>query len=147
MSYFGFEEVNDLDTKKKNYQDGLTMFNKSFLYFQLLNKETSGFIGWCGYHTWYTQHARAEIGYGLKNENDRGKGYMTEVFPHIISHGFEKMRLNRIEAFIGPTNTASLRLVQRHGFTREGVMRAHYFTNNNFEDSIIFSLLRNEYSK
>jgi [ribosomal protein S5]-alanine N-acetyltransferase len=147
MKFFGFDEEKDLENKKKNYQDGLTMFNKSFLYFQLLKKETGEFIGWCGYHTWYIQHFRAEIGYGLSNEHDRGKGYMKEAFPDIISYGFEKMNLNRIEAFIGPTNTPSLKLVQGYGFTKEGTLREHYHTKERMEDSVVFSLLKHEYYK
>jgi ribosomal-protein-alanine N-acetyltransferase len=144
MKFFGFQHENDLEAKRKNFHDGLTMFNKSFLYFQLLRKENNEFIGWCGYHTWYIPHSRAEIGYGLTHEEDRGKGYMKEAFPAIVNYGFETMTLNRIEAFIGPSNAASLKLVERFGFTREGCMRKHYFTNGHFEDSVVFSLLKDD---
>lgn len=145
MAFFGFTSAADLEQKKRNHENGLTMFNKSFLYFQLLDKDTQQFLGWCGYHTWYLPHFRAEIGYGLTHERDRGKGYMREAFPPILRYGFEKMKLNRIEAFIGHHNIPSTKLVQRYGFTREGILREHYCKDGVIEDSVVYSLLRKEF--
>ncbi len=142
---FGLNSDEELEKKKFNFRNSFTMFNKSFTYFQLLNKENETHIGWCGFHTLYTQHSRAEIGYTIWNEADRGKGYMKEAFPVILDFGFNNMNLHRIEAFIGPGNTPSLTLVRSFGFTQEGQLREHYFTNNRFEDSIVFSLLKNDY--
>jgi len=141
--FFGLLSDEALQTKKSNYEDGLVMFNKSFCYFQLL--EQGGFIGWCGFHTWYTHHSRAELGYGLTVEHAKQKGYMTEVLPYVLRHGFEQMHLNRIEALIGPDNIPSLKLVEKFGFTKEGVLRSHYYKNGYAEDSVVYSLLRNEY--
>jgi ribosomal-protein-alanine N-acetyltransferase len=145
MQFFGLVTQQELEQKKSNFTNGLTMFNKSFLYFQLLNKQTEKFIGWCGFHTWYIQHHRAEIGYGLTDESTRGKGFMTEIFPFVLRTGFEKMNLHRIEAFIGPTNTPSLKLVQRFGFTKEGTLREHYYKDGVAEDSVVYSLLKHEF--
>jgi [ribosomal protein S5]-alanine N-acetyltransferase len=145
MNFFGFKNAAELEIKKQQYNGGLSMFNKTFLYFQLLKKDSGEFIGWCGYHTWYIQHFRSEIGYGLTNEQERAKGYMKEAFPQIIRYGFEKMNLHRIEAFIGPSNIPSLKLVQGSGFKQEGVLREHYYKDGKPEDSVVFSLLRDEY--
>jgi [ribosomal protein S5]-alanine N-acetyltransferase len=145
--FFGFNTAEELETKKLQFKDGFTTFNRSFLYFQLLDKQTRRVIGWCGYHTWYIQHFRAEIGYVLAKETERRKGYMKEALGEIIRYGFENMNLNRIEAFIGAENTASSRLLQRYGFQPEGTLREHYYTNGRIEDSLLFSLLKGEYSK
>lgn len=143
--FFGLRNDEELVQKKQTWQNGLTMFNKSFLYFQLIKKDTGENIGWCGFHTWYFQHYRAEIGYTLTNDADRGNGYMKEALTEIVKYGFEKMNLHRIEAFIGPTNTSSLKLVQSLGFVKEGHLREHYFKDGNIEDSIVFSLLKTEF--
>ncbi len=145
MEFFGMKTMEELQQKKDNYQKGFSMFNKSFTYFQLLNKETNAFIGWCGFHTWYTQHSRSEIGYSISDEADRGKGYMKEALAPILDFGFKKLDLHRIEAFIGPNNTPSLNLVKALGFTQEGHLREHYFKDGKMEDSIVFSLLKHEY--
>jgi [ribosomal protein S5]-alanine N-acetyltransferase len=143
--FFGLSNDAELEQKRSMYRNGLTMFNKSFLYFQLLDKQTENFMGWCGFHTWYIQHHRAEIGYGLSEESARGKGYMKEVFPFVLRAGFENMNLHRVEALIGPGNTPSLKLVQRFGFTKEGTLREHYYKDGIAEDSVVFSLLKNEF--
>ncbi|MFF3444317.1 GNAT family N-acetyltransferase [Streptosporangium sp. NPDC002721] len=49
-----------------------------------------------------------------------GQGYISEGIRLVLRHAFEVLRLHRLEANIQPGNHASLRLVQRHGFRREG---------------------------
>jgi [ribosomal protein S5]-alanine N-acetyltransferase len=126
-------------------QGGLTTFNKSFLWFHLLDKTSGAHIGWCGYHTWYTGHARAEIGYALYDDNYKGKGLMTEALRTVIDYGFNEMKLNRIEALIADYNIPSLKLVENFGFQKEGVLRGHYFVDGKAEDSVVFGLLQSEY--
>ncbi len=144
--FFGLRTDDELDLKKQTYRNGLTTFNKSFLYFQLVKKETNENIGWCGFHTWYIQHYRAEIGYILTNDGEKGKGYMKEALPEIIRYGFEQMNLHRIEAFVGPANKPSLKLVKSLGFIKEGKLREHYHKDGRIEDSVVFSLLKKEYA-
>ena len=146
-AFFGFTSDADVENERKRYQKGLVTFNKSFLFFHLINKETNTVIGWCGYHTWYLDHARAEIGYVLYHNTYKGKGFMTEAIPPIIAYGFTAMQLNRIEAFIGPNNQASLQLIKRLHFTQEGYLRQHYFNQGKMEDSLVFSLLKEEYDQ
>jgi len=143
--FFGLHTNEELGQKKGMYKNGMTMFNKSFLYFQLLKKETEENIGWCGFHTYFTQHARAELGYVLTSENERAKGYMKEALPEVIKYGFETMKLHRIEALVEPAHTASLKLIEQCGFTKEGHLKEHYFKNGIAEDSIFFALLKSEY--
>lgn len=144
IDFFGLENEDQLAIEKNKFEKGLSTFNKSFLYFQLLDKSTEKIIGWCGYHTWYLDHQRAEIGYGLFDESQKNKGIMTEAMKAILEYGFHQMKLNRVEAFIGTYNTSSLKLVEKFGFTKEGILRSHYFKNNVMEDSAVFSLLKEE---
>jgi ribosomal-protein-alanine N-acetyltransferase len=145
MHFFGFETERELLAEKKKHDAGKTTYNRSFLFFYIIEKSTGENIGWCGYHTFYLDHRRAELGYELTNEEHRGKGYMGEAIPPILKYGFEVMNLNRVEAFVGPKNIPSLKLVKKQGFIEEGTMRSHYFKNGVFEDSVIFSLLQSEY--
>lgn len=144
--FLGLENEGQLVVEKNKFEKGLSTFNKSFLYFQLLDKSNQKIIGWCGYHTWYLDHFRAEIGYGLFDESHKNKGIMTEAIKAILEYGFHQMKLNRVEAFIGSYNTPSLKLVTKFGFTKEGILRSHYFKNNVMEDSVVFSLLKEEYN-
>jgi ribosomal-protein-alanine N-acetyltransferase len=138
-------ETGQLKLMEDRYRKGMSTFNKSFLYFHIIRKDTAKSIGWCGYHTWYIDHNRAEIGYVLDSKDDMNQGFMTEALSEILKYGFEQMNLNRIEAFLAKTNTPSLKLVERFGFSEEGLLREHYFKNGRVENSSIYSLLQSEF--
>jgi len=140
-------KVQELAVERYKFENGLTTHQTSFKNFLLLDKTSGSLIGKCGFHTWYPKHSKAEIGYGIIDENDKGKGYMKEAMKPIIRYGFEEMKLNRIEAYISPANTASLKLTRGLGFTEEGTLREHYYKHPKLEDSICFSILKSDYDK
>ena len=61
----------------------------------------------------------AYIGYGGVAGLE-GQGYMTEGMRLVLDHAFTDMGLHRLEANIQPGNVASIALVRRCGFVREG---------------------------
>lgn len=61
----------------------------------------------------------AYLGYYL-GERFAGKGFATEAIKLIISFAFEKLNLHRIEANIQPQNLASIKVVKKNGFVKEG---------------------------
>lgn len=145
MSFFGFTSHEQLNKERERFDKGMTTFNKSFLLFHLIDKENEKNIGWCGFHTWYVDHKRAEIGYVLTDKNFRDKGLMSEAIASIVEYGFTKMNLHRIEAFVGEDNVPSLKLMKKMKFVKEGVLREHYLINEKMEDSIVYSLLKKDY--
>jgi len=54
-----------------------------------------------------------------------GKGYATEALQLMLRHAFKTLKLHRIEANVQPGNVASIALVQRTGFVREGYSRRY----------------------
>ena len=58
-----------------------------------------------------------------------GHGYMTEGLRLVLRHAFEAMKLHRLEANIQPSNMASIALVKRAGFTKEGYSRRYLKIN------------------
>ncbi len=145
MNYMGFFEMaNYLVEREKNKQK-LVNYNISFRNFIMEEKDTYEVLGRIGFHTWYVHHNRAEIGYGMLKEEYKGRGYMTEALKPVLEYGFDVLHLNRVEAFIGPRNMASIKLVERFGFVKEGLLREHYCKNNAYEDSACYSLLKSEF--
>ncbi len=55
------------------------------------------------------------------------------------------MHLRRVEAEVNPANTASVHLLQRLGFTREGLLRQRWVDKGQAYDVAAFGLLRDEY--
>ena len=102
-------------------------------------------IGSAGFYKWnQPERYQAEMGYDL-DPAFWGRGMMTEALTAIIQYGFDKMGLHRIEVLIPHDNNRSQNLVKRLGFTREGVLRDHYFVEGRFSDDVIFSLLKKEW--
>lgn len=141
MSFFGFETEEEFQAAKLKSEKGYATHNRSIAYFQLIEKSTNKVIGASGFHNWYFDHRRAEIGYNMKNDSFKNQGFMSEALEKIIDYGFTKMNLHRIEALVGTQNIPSLKLMEKFHFTKEGILKEHYFINDKFEDSVIFSRL------
>ncbi len=120
LDILGLNSIEKLQEEKEKYRKGLSTYNKKFLYHQLIDKKTSTIIGLCGIHTWYTDHNRAEIGYGLFDDNYKSKGIMSEAIVSIVDNGFVNMNLERIEAFVSPNNIHSIKLLERRNSRKKG---------------------------
>lgn len=110
----------------------------------IVQKGSGELIGTCGYYQWNKTSRRVEMGYDLAPAH-WGKGIMTEALRAALRYGFEEMRLNRIQAIIDCENVKSIRLVQRLGFQKEGVLRQNSIFRGDFRDEVCFSLLREEW--
>ncbi|MCF6131613.1 GNAT family N-acetyltransferase [Flavobacterium wongokense] len=137
----------EFDKEKQKSEGGYVTYDRTIVAFLLVSKETNETIGRCGFHNWYKDHRRAELGYTMLKEEEKRKGYMGEAVKAIIAYGFNTMNLNRIEACIGPENLASQALVKRNGFTLEGHLRQHFVRDEIAGDSLIFSLLKEDPSR
>lgn len=90
-------------------------------------------------------HQRAEIGFALGTSH-QGQGLAREAVTLVLRHAFGPMRLYRIEADVDPRNAASLTLLERVGFRREGLLRSRFFVGGERSDSLILGLHRDEWS-
>ncbi|MBS1771647.1 MAG: GNAT family N-acetyltransferase [Bacteroidetes bacterium] len=148
MQYVGWENENDYDVDYKKYTNGgFVTWRSTFLFFLLKDKVSGRLLGRCAYHNYQAMHKRSEIGYDIKKEEDKNKGYMKEALKAILKYGFEELKLNRVEAFIGPHNIPSRRLVEGYGFVIEGQLRQHFCYNDVLQDSVVYALLASEYER
>lgn len=83
------------------------------------------------------------LGYKL-DEKHWGHGYATEAIREGIRIMFDEVGLHRITAQIMPDNTRSIRLMERLGFTNEGVERKCLYINGKWQDHIRYSLISSE---
>jgi ribosomal-protein-alanine N-acetyltransferase len=54
---------------------------------------------------------------------------------------FRTLRLHRVEAACIPENAASVRLLEKSGFTREGYARAYLCINGSWQDHFLYARL------
>jgi ribosomal-protein-alanine N-acetyltransferase len=74
-----------------------------------------------------------------------GHGYMTEALQLMLGIAFRRLRLHRLEANIQPGNRASIRLVKRAGFRREGYSRRYLKIAGQWRDHERWALLADEW--
>lgn len=110
-----------------------------------LNGQTN-LIGTIGFHLWSKPNSRAEIGYEL-SQHYWQQGIMTDALTEILKYGFEEMALNRIEAHTLPNNHASIALLKKAGFQREGILREYEFYRERYNDTLVLSLLRRDWKQ
>ncbi|GIJ44526.1 N-acetyltransferase GCN5 [Virgisporangium aliadipatigenens] len=86
----------------------------------------------------------AKLGYAIRADK-WGHGYATDAARTITEFGFRQLNLHRISAAIGPENEASIAVVRQLGMQYEGRIRHHVFTNGSWRDSLLYSVLAEEW--
>ncbi len=83
----------------------------------------------------------AELGYWLA-EDFWGRGIMTQTVRQFCREGFSRWDIQRIYAEPFAYNIASRRVLEKAGFTLEGIMRQGVFKRGQVCDSCMYALLR-----
>jgi ribosomal-protein-alanine N-acetyltransferase len=73
-----------------------------------------------------------------------GKGLMSRSVRAMTGFAFTSLRLHRIEAACLPHNEASIKLLERNGFKREGLARAYLRINGLWQDHFLYALLETD---
>jgi [ribosomal protein S5]-alanine N-acetyltransferase len=101
-------------------------------------------MGSCGFFAWNRDWRRAMLGYELARAV-QGHGYMHEALTALLAWGFAQMGLNRVDALIHPHNTSSMKLAEKIGFEREGLLREVGYWSGQHHDMVQLSLLRRDW--
>lgn len=84
-----------------------------------------------------------EIGYVI-GKAWWGNGYLPEALDKIVSYLVYSTDVRRIEAKCDIRNQQSKKVLEKCGFTFEGVLRLRSYSNAGISDSCMYSILRNE---
>jgi ribosomal-protein-alanine N-acetyltransferase len=82
----------------------------------------------------------ASLGYWLGITHSR-QGYMTAAVGMLLPVAFDELRLHRIEAACLPSNVASIGVLERNAFRREGLARRYLKINGTWQDHLLFARL------
>ncbi len=85
----------------------------------------------------------AVLGYWMGRPHAR-KGLMTDAVKAVVGFCFETLHLNRVEAACLPHNAASIRLLEKVGFSREGYARKYLCIDGRWQDHILYGLVRDD---
>jgi [ribosomal protein S5]-alanine N-acetyltransferase len=80
------------------------------------------------------------LGYWI-DRDAAGRGMASLAVALVADHAFGQVGLHRLQADIRPENGPSQRLVERLGFTREGLLRRYLDIDGAWRDHLTFALL------
>lgn len=83
---------------------------------------------------------RAVLGYAMDKKHNN-KGYTTEAIQLIIAYAFRKIALHRIEAGVMPGNDASIRVLEKAGFHKEGIAIQNVQINGEWRDHQVLAII------
>ena len=76
-----------------------------------------------------------------------GKGYMSEAVRMVVPFVFEQLSLHRLEAACLPDNDASMRVLERNGFHREGLAARYLKIDGVWQDHCLYGLVSDDVSR
>ena len=114
---------------------------KRSIYWAISDKSNGKLIGTCGFNSWSKEHSRAEISYDLSTKY-WNRGIMTKVVNAITKFGFDVMKVKRIQATIVTFNTASVRVLEKCGYNKEGILENFGVLHGKQEDFYMHAITR-----
>lgn len=85
----------------------------------------------------------AEIGFWL-GEEFWGRGIMTEALTAMTAHAFSRYGLGRIFACVFEWNKATMRVLEKAGYEREGVLRKSAIKDGRSIDTVLYAIVKEQ---
>ena len=84
------------------------------------------------------------IGYSI-DERETGRGIGTEAVRLVTNFSFDKVALHRVEAYVSPRNSGSLKVLEKSGYFQEGLLRKLLYINGVWEDHYIYAIVEDDF--
>ncbi|MCI4353155.1 MAG: GNAT family N-acetyltransferase [Thermoplasmata archaeon] len=103
-------------------------------------------IGFVGHYVPHPVLETIDVWYVIGAPSARQKGYATESVGLLVAHLFDTSPLPRVGATCDVENQPSVRLLERLGFRREGVLRSALFHHARWHDIAVYGIIRSEWA-
>jgi RimJ/RimL family protein N-acetyltransferase len=146
LRFYPWEQRSSTDVQKflKMFIDWKYEKPRARFQFAITLNSSTELIGLCGVRKKNADAAEAEIGYELAH-NYWGQGYATEAAHRVLAFAFDDLDLHRVWATCVPENTASTRVMEKLGMTREGRLRQNRWMKGRWWDTLIYGILVQEW--
>ena len=139
------DNMNTVDFAE-NFVKGTIERTKTSIEYAFVIFDGQDAVGRIGVYKIDPQNKVGEIGYWLI-EQSQSKGIIIKSCRALIAYCFEDLQLNRIEIRCGTENFKSMKIPERLGFTKEGILRQAEALYGKFIDLYLFSILKAEYKR
>lgn len=117
--------------------------DRAYVY-SIREMEEGNFCGLIELRAIEREHSQAELSFWLARES-WGQGYMSEAVQATVQFGFEVLGLNRLYAYHMLRNPAAGNILEKCGFTQEGMLRQRVIKWGNFEDVALCAILKQDW--
>lgn len=111
--------------------------------FHVFDATDGRLLGGVGFHGFDANNGKAEIGYWVRS-SARGAGVAVRAARVALSDRFAHTPTERVELIIAVGNTASQRVAEKLGASREGLVRRRLLLAHGPADAYLYGLLRSE---
>lgn len=115
--------------------------------FAIYTVEDNQYIGFCGLFNKDINTKSAELHCVIGNKNYWSGGYGTEVYTLLMNYGFCEWGLNRIYGYQLLHNFGAHRVVEKLGWTREGLLRQYTYSHGTLKDVYVVAILKSDWLK
>jgi [ribosomal protein S5]-alanine N-acetyltransferase len=131
-----------LPTESDEFKKYLSRFDDENAFFFVIcdadSDSIAGFVSLTGIER--EPYCRGRLGYGVFEQYAR-MGYISAGLTYVINLAFGSLELHRLEADIQPDNYPSKRLIEKMGFTCEGISRGFIRINGEWTDHERWALM------
>jgi ribosomal-protein-serine acetyltransferase len=113
--------------------------------FAIFDAKDGTMIGGCGINGIDRANRRANLGYWVRTSHT-GNGVATAATLLLAKWGFEVLKLTRIEILVAAGNERSLRVAEKVGARREGILRNRIVIDGRAHDAVMHSLVPGDIS-
>ncbi|MBM4381919.1 MAG: GNAT family N-acetyltransferase [Deltaproteobacteria bacterium] len=107
----------------------------------VIESDAGRFLGGCGLNDFTPGGPRANLGYWVRSSATRG-GVASAAARRLAAWAWESTNLVRLEVLVAVGNLASLRVAEKIGAQREGVLRKRVAAHGTLHDAVMHSLIR-----
>lgn len=101
-------------------------------------------LGGCGFNSLNPHHRIANLVYWVRTSRS-GEGIATRAIPLLARFGFAELKLSRIEIIVASDNAASLRVAEKAGARREGILRNRILIGETLQEAVMHSLIPSDF--
>lgn len=114
--------------------------------FAIKDRKTGEYIGSTRFGCIDREHKNAEIGWTWIKPSRQRSSVNTEIKYAMLNYGFEELQFHRISIITDSRNIRSQQAIERIGAKKEGIIRSHLITQDNYiRDSVSYSIIREEW--
>ena len=135
-----------IETAKAWVEHQVSAFQSKTEYEFIIVSEQGLFLGGCGLNSIDVRNARANLGYWVR-ASQTAHGVASAAVLQLAQWAFQNTDLNRLEIVVAKDNHASLRVAEKVGAVREGLLRHRLRIQDTFQDSVVFSILKADVSR